>query len=361
MRHAGDAASKEQPMPMVRQCIQSMTGYIPGEAPRDPSVVKLNQNENRYPPSPRVMEAIRSAMDDLALYPDSTSVKVREAAAKVYGVRPEQVMATNGSDEMLRILFQSCCDPGDAVAAFYPSYTYYETLAAMQDADYRLMDFEGEYRVPRDLDLKGVKLAFLPNPNAPTGTVFPESEIRRFVESVVDGVAVIDEAYADYSGQTAIPLIDEYDNLVVARTFSKSYSLAGLRIGLGFMNEKLLAQFEKVRDYYNLDRLAQAGAEAALLDQEWLTTTTEKIIASRQRTAEALTAMGLKVYDSGANFLLVRLASPEAAEDALHKLKERNVLVRYFRNRGVSDCLRVSIGTDPDMDAFLAAMRAIMP
>lgn len=356
----GNVSRKERQMAMVRECVRKMTGYVPGESSKSSTVVKLNQNENRYSPSAKVLAAIQQALHSLDLYPDSTSRGVREAAAKVYGVRPEEVMATNGSDEMLRILFQSCCDPRDAVTSFYPSYTYYETLAAMQDADYRLIDFEGEFHIPDRLDLSGSKLAFLVNPNAPTGTVFPESEVRRFIESVTDGIAVVDEAYADFCGQTAIPLIREYKNLVVVRTFSKSYSLAGLRAGLGFMNRELLEQFEKVRDYYNVDRLAQAGAEAALLDQEWLRTVSGKIIATRERTIKTLTGWGVKAYDSGANFILVRLSSPEMAEDIFKRLRDMNVLVRYFRSRGVSDCLRVSIGTDADMDAFLTAMEKII-
>jgi histidinol-phosphate aminotransferase len=344
-------------MQATRECIRSMTGYVPGESALSPDTVKLNQNENRYKPSSRVAAAVATAVGNLDLYPDSSSASLRRAAAQVYGVRPEQVMATNGSDEMLRILFQTYCDPGDTAVSFYPSYTYNDTLAAMQDVRHRLIDFEGEYGIPEQLDLAGAKLVFLCNPNAPTGTVFPESEVRRLIKSAPGSVVVIDEAYADFSGQTSIPLLSEYPNVVVVRTFSKAYSLAGLRVGLGFANEPLLAEMEKVRDYYNVDRLAQAGAEAALLDREWLERTTRQIIATRERTAEALRALGFTVYGSGANFLLVRLASPGAAESLWRRLRERRILIRYFKNRGIADCVRVSVGTDADMDAFLAAMR----
>lgn len=344
-------------MNAIRKCIRAMTGYIPGEAADDADIVKLNQNENRYPPSAKVGEAIAAAGEHLFLYPDSSSRALRETAAKVYSVRPEQVMATNGSDEMLRILFQTCCDPQDEAVAFYPSYTYYATLAAMQDVRYRLIDFEGEYGIPDRLNLDTAKLVFLPNPNAPTGTIFPEREVRRLIEAVPNGLVVLDEAYADFSGQTSLPLLREYENLVVIRTFSKSYSLAGLRIGLGFASEALLAEMEKVRDYYNLDRLAQAGAEAALLDQDWLRRTSSQIIASRERTTAAVRELGLKVYDSGANFILIRLASPEKAEQVWNELRRRKVLTRYFKNRGIADCLRVSIGTEADMDAFIRELR----
>ena len=347
-------------MNAIRQCIRDMTGYVPGDAADNPKIVKLNQNENRYPPSSRVAEAVARAVGGLAEYPDSTSRRLRDAAAGVYGVPSSRVMATNGSDEMLRILFQACCDPGDEAVAFYPSYTYYSTLAAMQDARYRLIDFEGEFRIPDSLDLSGAKLVFLPNPNAPTGTVFPESEVRRLLEAVPDGLVVLDEAYADFCDCTALPLIDAYPNLVVVRTFSKSYGLAGLRIGLGFAREEILAEMEKVRDYYNLDRLAQAGGEAALLDQEWLKRTVGKVAATRERSIAAVRSMGLCVYDSGANFFMVRFPSDAAAESAFRGLRERNVLVRYFRSRGISDCLRVSVGTDADMDVFLRELKEII-
>lgn len=347
-------------MNFIRQCILDMKGYVPGESAEDKKIIKLNQNENRYAPSAKVMDAIAAETANLILYPDSSSRKLREVAAKLYGVFPEEVMAANGSDEMLRILFQACCDPGDEAVAFYPSYTYYATLAAMQDVAYRLIDFEGEYRIPDRLDLNKAKLVFLPNPNAPTGTVFPESELRRLLAAVPNGLVVIDEAYADFSGTTALPLLKEYANLVVVRTFSKSYSLAGLRIGLGFARKEILLELEKVRDYYNLDRLAQAGAEAALLDQEWLRNTSGKIMATRQRVYEAVAAMGLKVYESGANFLLIRMNSGEDAEKTFEELRRRKVLVRYFRNRGISDCMRVTIGTDSDMDVFLREMGDIV-
>ncbi len=347
-------------MNVVRRCIRDMTGYIPGAAADNLTVVKLNQNENRYPPSPRAVKAIEAAAAALALYPESSSRKLRDAAAEVYGVPAERIIAGNGSDEILRILFQCCCDPGDVAVAFYPSYTYYATLAAMQDVRYRLIDFEGEYDIPAKLDLEDAKLVFLPNPNAPTGTVFPESEIRRLVAATPNGLVVIDEAYADFCGQTALPLVREYENVVVVRTFSKSYGLAGLRVGLGFARESLLEQMEKVRDYYNVDRLAQAGAEAALLDQDWLEHICGRVVASRAAVTERLREMGLTVHDSGANFILVRFASAERARSVYAGLRDRNVLVRYFDSRRLDDAIRVSIGTETDMEVFLRELEGIL-
>ena len=347
-------------MNYIRQCIRSMTGYIPGESADDQRIVKLNQNESRYPPSPRAIKAIEAAASSLAVYPESSSKCLRRAASEVYGLPEDRIMAGNGSDELLRILFQTCCDPGDEVAAFYPSYTYYATLAAMQDVKYRLIDFEGQYRIPDRLELNRAKLVFIPNPNAPTGTVFPESEIRRLVEAVPNGLVVVDEAYADFSGQTSLPLLKEYGNVVVIRTFSKSYGLAGLRVGLGFGPAELLAEMEKVRDYYNLDRLAQAGAEAALLDQDWLRHICDRVASTRDGLTVKLREMGLTVYDSGANFVLVRFADAARARQVFEQLRQRTILVRYFNSRGLDDCLRVTIGTDTDMDVFRKELEDIL-
>lgn len=347
-------------MPIVRECVRKMKAYVPGEASDPQSVVKLNQNENRYPPSPKVAEAIHRAMDNLQYYPDSTSARVREAAARVYGVRPDEVMVANGSDEMLCIAIKACCDPGDEIVAFNPSYTYYATLAAMHDTRYRMIDFEGEFNLPANLDLDSAKMVILPNPNAPTGTLFPEAEIRRLARAVRNGILVLDEAYADYSGYTSMPLIREFDNLMVVRTFSKSYSLAGLRLGLGFCRTGLMAEFEKVRDFYNVDRLAQAGAEAALLDQEWLKYTSSQIVETRNRTVRQIRDLGLKAYDSASNFILVRCRDGKQAKAIFEGLKSRNVMVRYFSNPGIDDCFRVSVGTEPDMAIFIKQLENVL-
>lgn len=342
-------------MPKARKCVEEMTGYVPGEPSRSATTVKLNQNESRYEPSPTVAEAVKAALAAVAQYPDSGSRSLRAVAAKLYGVDTARVMATNGSDEMLRILFQTYCDPGDEVAAFYPSYTYYSTLAAMQDAAYRLIDLTPAFGLPAKLDLGKTRLVFLPNPNAPTGTLFPQGEIRRLLEAAPNAMVVVDEAYVDFAGDdaTSIPLLDEYENLVVTRTFSKSYALAGLRIGLGFAREEALVQMEKVRDYYNVDRLGQAAAEAALRDREWFEDRISRVIATRERVKSTLERLGLHVHDSRANFLLVDCGTPRKALAFFNHLRDNDVLVRYFSSRRVDSCLRVTVGTEHDMDIFL--------
>ena len=349
-------------MAKIRSCVENMVGYVPGEPALDERSVKLNQNENRYAPSAGTAEAIRVELARLSLYPESSSRGVREVAGDIYGVDADQVMAANGSDELLRLLFQLVCGPGDEVAAFYPGYTYYATLAAMHDVRFKPVDLTGAMSIPERLDFAGTKLVLLANPNAPTGTLFPLDEIRRLAAAVRDGLLAVDEAYIDFApvGSTALPLIGEFDNVVVIRTLSKSYALAGLRVGLGFARKGIMAQMEKIRDYYNLDRLAQAGAAAALRDREWLAATTARIVAARERTVRAVEALGLRVYPSHANFILVDFGSPEAAERVFLGLRAMNVLVRHFRDRRVDSCLRVTIGADGDMDAFLSALTACL-
>lgn len=343
----------------VRPNIEEMTGYIPGFQPEDGGWVKLNQNENPYPPSPAVLDAIRDELGTLRTYPETSSRPVREAAGDLYGISPDQVLVTNGSDEMLRILLQACAGEGDEVVAFYPSYTYYKTLADIQGARFRLIDFEDDYGLPETLDIAGAKLVFLPNPNAPSGTLFSDGDIARLCAACPEGLVVIDEAYADFENVSAIPLIRAAPNLFVTRTFSKSYSLAGLRLGLGFGSPELVKQLDKVRDFYNVDRLAQAGALAALKDQDYLRETCRKIAATRQRLTQALGEMGVEVYPSCANFVLARFVSPSAKE-VYEALREKKVLVRYFEKPRLKDCLRISIGTDPENDALLAALRDIL-
>jgi histidinol-phosphate aminotransferase len=343
----------------LREPVGKMSAYVPGEAPARADAVKLNQNENPYPPSPAVAGAIRAALGSLRLYPDSTATALREKAARVYGPRAERIMAVNGSDDWLRILFQACVGEGDEALAFDPSYSYYRTLADMYGARLRAVEFGPEYELPENLDAGRARLVFLPNPNAPSGTLFPLEEIERLLRAARPALVCVDEAYIDFAppDATALPLLDRHDNLVVARTFSKSYGLAGLRVGLGFAREEWIEQFEKVRDYYNTDRLAQAGAAAALEDQAYLRETTGKIVRTRERAAEALRAMGAKVFPSHANFLLARFGGAAEARRLFETLRARGVYVRYFNRPRLDDCLRVTVGTDAEMDRFLDAAR----
>ncbi|MBN2714029.1 MAG: histidinol-phosphate transaminase [Planctomycetes bacterium] len=346
-------------MSYIRNNVEDMNGYIPGYQPEEEGWVKLNQNENPYPPSPRVLDAIRNELGSLKCYPETSSALVRKEAAKLYGIAPEQILVTNGSDEMLRILLESCVSPGDEVVAFYPSYTYYRTLAAMQGAYFRLIDFSDDWGLPEKLGVEDAKVVFLPNPNAPSGTLFSEGDIAKLCGIVLDGIVVVDEAYGDFAQVSAIQMLKDYPNLVVTRTFSKSYSLAGLRLGLGFASQELIRQFDKVRDFYDVDRLAQVGALAALQDQDYFRSNLQKVINTRSRLTKELSALGVEVIPSQANFVLAKFTNP-TAKDVYQQLRERKILVRYFETPRLEDCLRISIGTDEETDKLISAIASIL-
>lgn len=361
--------TKEMKMRFVRAAVERMSAYVPGEKAAGADYLILNANENLYPPAPQVIKAMQAALATVQWYPESTSAGVRAAAAAAYeahGVQPEQVLVTNSSDEMLRILNQSCAGEGDVICAFTPSFTFYKTLAAVQGADFREIEFPEDYSLP-DLsqypELKKAKLVFFPNPAAPSGTVYELSDIRKLIEAAPQALVVIDEAYADFdrNAHTALPLLKEYPNLVITRTLSKSYSLAGLRVGLGFASAQVISELNKVRDYYNLDMIAQAGAEAALLAKDDLAEKCEKIIATREwfaRELQVLQPLVQKVWPSGTNFVLARFAQP-GAETIYNILKEKRILVRYWKKPRLDDCLRISIGTDDMMRKVINELRCI--
>ena len=349
--------------PSPRVCVARMSAYIPGEA-GSPRAVKLNQNENPYPPSPAAAPAAAAAMARMGRYPDSRSTPLRRAAAETYGAPEACVMAFNGSDELLRLLFETFVDPGGAIVMFNPGYTYYRTLADMHGAETRLVELTDDYALPPAADiaraLAGAKLLFITNPNAPSGTAFPEAELLELCGMFPDGIVCVDEAYADFYGETLIPRVAERGNLVVARTFSKGYGLAGLRVGLGFAPPELAAAMEKVRDYYNLDVLAQAAAAAALRDQAYLRTTVGKIVKTRDRLSRALAELGFRVWPSSANFVLARHpGGTEAARALFEALRRREVLVRYFTAPRLADCLRITVGTDAENDCLLARLEEL--
>ena len=351
-------------MEFIRSAVRRMSAYVPGEKAPDADYIILNANENLYPAAPKVYEAMCGAMREIAWYPESTSRDVRAAAAEVYGqygITPEQVMATNSSDEILRIAFQACAGEGDKVYAFTPSFTFYKTLAAVQGADFREIEFPEDYALPELPDMRDAKLVLFPNPAAPSGTVYGLADIRRLIEAAPGALVVIDEAYADFdeNRHTALPLMAEYPNLLVTRTLSKSYSLAGLRVGLGFASREVLGELNKVRDYYNLDRIAQAGAAAALRSQAYLRENCARIIRTRNCFAAGLEKIADKVWPSGTNFVLARFAHPNAAT-LYEELKKKKILVRYWNKPRLDDCLRISIGTDGQMQKVLAALECII-
>ena len=343
----------------VRRCIQDLEGYVPGKQPSDGSYIKLNTNENPYPPPPRVLAALQEAMGgDLRLYPDPLATPLREAAAQVYGCTVDEVIAGNGSDDILTMIFRTFLDADDLIATPAPSYTLYNVLSGLQDTSCKEVPMAPGYTLPAALDTCGAKVLFIVNPNAPTGVLFDRQSLRAVLERT-DSIVVVDEAYADFAGESAIDLLPEYPQLIVVRTFSKSYALAGMRLGLGFAHRDVIAQMLKVKDSYNLDRLSIVAGVAALEDQAWLRDTTTTIIRTRTHMLQALSDMGLHVPPSRANFVFPRVPNGRAKE-VYQALEKRRILVRYFRGPLVGDSFRVTVGTDAEVAAFLSALRELL-
>jgi histidinol-phosphate aminotransferase len=343
-----------------RSNIAALAGYTPGEQPRDDGIIKLNTNENPYPPSPRVYAALRNAVNPaLRLYPEPLSDTLRSTAARVYGVKAENILAGNGSDEILSILLCCFVAPGERVAFPVPTYSLYDTLVEIQDGVAARVDFPPDFSLPGSLAEQRAALTFLCNPNAPSATLVSLAEIEKLARSVA-GILVVDEAYVDFAaseGASSLPLIRRLPNLVVLRTFSKSFSLAGMRIGLAFASEEIIAGMMKVKDSYNLNRLSLVAANAALQDLPWMTRNARRIQRSRKKLSAALRRMGYFVYPSHANFVLARKRG-ENLKPVYEKLKRRGILVRYFDAPGLQDCLRITVGAPKEVQALLNELAA---
>jgi histidinol-phosphate aminotransferase len=340
----------------VRRCIRAMEGYVPGKQLSGGTYIKLNTNENPYPPSPRVLEALRQAVGaELRLYSDPMALRLRETAAELYGCEVDEVIAGNGSDDILTIIFRTFLDAGDVLVTPAPSYMLYKPLSALQDATFKEIPMGPGYTLPEDLDEHGAKVVIIVNPNAPTGVLHPRAALRAFLERT-QSIVVIDEAYADFAGESVIDMVKEFPHLMVVRTFSKAYALAGMRLGLGLARREIITEMLKVKDSYNLDSLAIVAGCAALQDQEWLQETVGMIVRTRTWVQQELEGMGLYVPPSRSNFVFPTIPDGRAAE-VFEALEKRRILVRYFRGPRVQDSLRISIGTDADMEACLQALR----
>jgi histidinol-phosphate aminotransferase len=344
-----------------RPNITALAGYVPGEQPEDGGVIKLNTNENPYPPSPKVRAALRKAIDaSLRLYPESRSDTLRTIAGSIYGVKPANIVAGNGSDELLSMLLRCFVGPHDRVAFPVPTYSLYDTLVAIQDGLPAPVDFPVDFSLPSALAEQSAALTFLCNPNAPSGTLVSLQQIEKLARSL-PGVLVIDEAYVDFAGSegvSSIPLIQRLPNLVVLRTFSKSFSLAGMRIGLAFASEHIISGMMKVKDSYNVNRLSLIAATAALQDLPWMTRNARRIQRTRKRLTTGLVRVGYDVYPSHANFVLAR-KSGRNQKGVYDELKRRKILVRYFDIAGLQDCLRITVGTNSEVQTLLREMSTI--
>lgn len=349
-------------MPQFRPNVEAMEPYVPGEQPAaGTKVIKLNTNENPYPPSPKVTAAIQAELqeggDRLRVYSDPQARALREAGHAQTGFPIEQVLHGNGSDELLAMLVRAYVGEGDTIAYPYPTYVLYETLAHAQGARIVTHDLKPDFSLPDELFGCDAKLVFIACPNSPMGNVYPIKELERLAKSLRGGVLAIDEAYAAFADESALELARSLENVVVLRTFSKSHSLAGMRLGLLFGSSEIVSGLWKVKDSYNLDRLAILAGAASLNDPDWTRANCEKIRATRGRLLSELTAMGLDVIPSQANFVFAQLGDAAQAVGAYRFLKEKGVLVRYFPARRLDRGLRITVGTDAEIDALLAKLK----
>ncbi len=342
--------------PLIRASVQRMHGYVPGEQPRDPGIIKLNTNENPYPPGPAVAAAVAEAASGLRKYPDPSCAALRAEAAARFGGTPANYFFGNGSDEVLALCTRAFVEPGEAVACFAPSYSLYPVLAEIADVRCIEVPLAADFTWADPSLPEDCRVFFLTNPNAPTSLAFPPDRIREFCASF-PGVVVIDEAYADFAGVTCASLALELPNVLVSRTFSKSYSMAGARLGFAIASEPLIAAFNTIKDSYNVNGLTQAAGLAALRDDATFRANLDKVLATRARVTDVLKGRGYEVLDSAATFLFIRRPGWDAPAVFQH-LRARGVYVRHFNLPRISDWLRVTIGTDPEMDRFLADLPA---
>lgn len=346
----------------VRPQIAAMRGYVPGEQPQAGKFIKLNTNENPYPCSPAVGLAIQEVLrQGLTKYPDPVGNAFRAQAATVFNLPSRDwVLCGNGSDDLLTILTRAFVGPGDLLRLPYPSYILYKSLAEIQGARAEEVPFNADWSLAESFasDAAGLKLVFLPNPNSPTGTMVSREAILALAEALPCPL-VVDEAYADFAEFNCIDLVAKCEKIIVSRTLSKSYALAGLRFGFLIAQPSIIEQLIKVKDSYNCDALSLAGATAALADQAWVAENRSRVIATRTQLAHALEQLGFSVIPSQANFVWCEHATVPAVK-IYEQLKEQHVLVRYMNYPGWREGLRISVGTDDQVSALLALLRNLV-
>jgi histidinol-phosphate aminotransferase len=374
---------------LIRPMVRELHAYVPGEQPNIKGLIKLNTNENPYPPSPKVLKAVRAAVDGrLRLYPNPTAQPLRERLAKFHGCRPENIIVGNGSDELLAMATRAFVEPvavfvgtrldqakspalsrtrpgRNSVQFFTPSYSLYPVLSAIHGAASNPVPLKSDFAIPTVAELRREKkwdfraaLTFVTTPNAPSGRGYASAELEALCRAQ-NGVVILDEAYADFASQNALALALRHPRVIVSRTFSKAYSLCFQRVGYFVGHPELIAALDKLRDSYNVNGLGQVAALAALDDLGYYRNNFRRIIATRERVARQLTRLGFRVLPSQTNFLFVR-PSVFPAREWLHKLRDRKILARWFDSPQTSDYLRITIGGDVEMDALLKAVRAIL-
>ncbi|GAP95145.1 histidinol-phosphate transaminase [Leptolyngbya sp. NIES-2104] len=343
-----------------RSSVDAMTGYIPGEQPKPGTpIIKLNTNENPYPPSPNAIAVLRQLDPEwLRRYPDPYANDFRQATSEALNIPKDWIMVGNGSDDILNVIVRACAEPGRSVVYPMPTYVLYRTLVEMQVADRVEIPYSENYEFPMDelIAAQGA-ITFVASPNSPSGHAIALSNLRHLA-SKLSGVLVIDEAYVDFAEETALALVHEFENVLILRTLSKGYSLAGLRLGFAIAQPQLLSGLFKIKDSYNIDAIATLVGTAAMQDQDYKNECAEKVKRSRKTLALDLRQLGWKVWDSQTNFLLTQPSSN--AEKIYLALKECGILLRYFKQSRLDDKLRITVGTDEQNRRLIKALNNVL-
>lgn len=355
-------------MTYERDNIARLKGYASGEQPEDPRTIKLNTNENPWPPAPAVQQVLEGlSVESLRRYPPPTADRFRDLAARYHGLSRHNIIATRGGDELLRLVLTTFVDPGELVAMTDPTYSLYPVLASIQDCKVLKIPLAEDWLLPEDfidqVKRAAAKLTLLVNPHAPSGVLLDKSTIEEIARAA-PGLLLLDEAYIDFVDPAldydCTPLVQRFDNVIILRTLSKGYSLAGLRFGYGIGDENLIRpMLEKTRDSYNLDFISQKLAEAALENVEWARQSWQKVRGERARLAARLKDLGCDPLASQTNFLLVTVPGSPGAEATYQALKDNGILVRYFNEPRLSDKLRISIGTPDENDRLIEGLERI--
>jgi histidinol-phosphate aminotransferase len=348
-------------MNYFRKSIHEMSGYVPGEQPPlGTKIIKLNSNENPYPPSPKALKVLQEIDGEiLRRYPDPTGKSFRIAASQVLGVADDWIVVGNGSDDLLNLIVRAVGESGKQIVCPSPTYVLYRTLAAIQDAEFVQVPYPEDYKLPVDLLIAAQgAVTFVASPNSPSGTAISIADLEKLAKEL-SGILAIDEAYVDFAEENALNLTKKYSNVIVLRTLSKGYSLAGLRLGFGIANPALLAELNKIKDSYNVDALAYAVGAAAIADQDHKIANAEKIKASRAKLAVSFQELGFDVWPSQTNFLLVRPPNGDA-ERIYQTLKVRGILIRYFNQPRLEDKLRISVGTEEQNQILVKTLKEIL-
>ncbi len=344
-----------------RPSVDAMTGYTPGEQPKPGTkIIKLNTNENPYPPSPKAMKVLRTLDSEwLRRYPNPYADDFRHSVSQVFDIPHDWIIVGNGSDEILNVVIRACTEEKNKIVYPTPTYVLYRTLAEIQPTQVLEVPYNDDFSLPIAALIKAQgAVTFIASPNSPSGHVVPIHDLRQLATQL-SGVLLIDEAYVDFAADSALPLVREFPNVMVLRTLSKGYSLAGLRLGFGIANPQLLSGLFKVKDSYNIDAIACAVGTVAMLDQEYKNECAQKVKNSRVKLTKSLEELGFQVWDSQANFVLVK-PQPANAETLYLGLKAKGILVRYFKQPGLADKLRITVGTDEQNQILLTILASLM-